>query len=359
MLTQRLFTWVVISLFSLLSVNIFAAAKFEPPEGKVLVFIGQDNGSVGGTKKYNDGYVDHMGVPAGITHYIYMVENKTNAYGYKFETGRSEGLNQDDTWGAGRMCLRCYLESETLEGTLIALAISLEFGGDRDMAAGKSDHLIEELADFLNEFNDRAFLLRIGYEFEGAWNGYNAEAYAESFRRIVKGLEAKGVTNFATVMQSASPMLRESVWESYYPGDEYVDWVGFSYWSGSVRSNIGVLKFAEKHNKPVFVAESAARKNWAAKDDGKKLWNKWFVKYFEQIEKHPQIKAISYINADWEAQEMWSVEEWSQNPFGRWGDTRLQVNDYIKAQWLKKMAEDKYVHTPEGVNKLIGFTPAE
>lgn len=341
----------------LITSQALATGKFEPPEGKVLVFIGQDNGAVGGTPKYNQGYVDTMGVPAGITHYIYMVENKTNKYGFRFKQGRSEGLNQDDTWGAGRMCLRCYLESETLKGTMIALAISLEFGGELDMASGKSDHLIEELADFLNEFNDRAFLLRIGYEFEGPWNGYDNKAYAESFRRIVNGLRAKDVTNFATVMQSASGMLSASVWESYYPGDDYVDWVGFSYWSGSVRGNMGIMEFAEKHDKPVFIAESAARKNWTPKADGQKLWNKWFVKYFKQIEKHPRIKAISYINTDWESQKMWSIEEWSTNPFGRWGDTRLEVNPVLKTNWLEKMSEERYVHSPENIHQLIGFEP--
>jgi hypothetical protein len=38
-------------------------AKYEPPEGKVLVFVGQDNASVGGQEDYSDGYVDHFGTP--------------------------------------------------------------------------------------------------------------------------------------------------------------------------------------------------------------------------------------------------------------------------------------------------------
>ncbi|MBT6054597.1 MAG: hypothetical protein HOH16_04105, partial [Planctomycetaceae bacterium] len=33
--------------------------RFVPPAGKVLVFAGQDNISVGGTEKYSDGYVDN------------------------------------------------------------------------------------------------------------------------------------------------------------------------------------------------------------------------------------------------------------------------------------------------------------
>ena len=52
--------------------------RFAPPPGKILVFAGQDNQSVGGTSKYRDGYVDNIGVPAGITHYVYFAEGWTN-----------------------------------------------------------------------------------------------------------------------------------------------------------------------------------------------------------------------------------------------------------------------------------------
>ena len=42
--------------------------RFAPPAGKVLIFAGQDNASVGGTAKYRNGYIENVGVPAGITH---------------------------------------------------------------------------------------------------------------------------------------------------------------------------------------------------------------------------------------------------------------------------------------------------
>ena len=46
--------------------------RFAPPAGKVLIFSGQDNISVGGTEKYSDGYVNNVDIPAGITHYVYF-----------------------------------------------------------------------------------------------------------------------------------------------------------------------------------------------------------------------------------------------------------------------------------------------
>ena len=71
--------------------------RFAPPAGKVLVFAGQDNASVGGTADYRDGYVDNVQVPGGITHYVYFSEGWTNGFGRTFAKGSVAGLNTE-TW---------------------------------------------------------------------------------------------------------------------------------------------------------------------------------------------------------------------------------------------------------------------
>ena len=79
------------------------AARFTPPPGKILVFAGQDNESVGGTLKHRDGYVDNVGVPAGITHYVYFAEGWTNDFNRTFATGKVDGLNSETEWASGPM----------------------------------------------------------------------------------------------------------------------------------------------------------------------------------------------------------------------------------------------------------------
>ena len=66
--------------------------RFAPPAGEVLIFAGQDNISVGGTEKYRDGYVNNVGVPAGITHYVYFSEGWTNDFGRTFAKGHCSWL---------------------------------------------------------------------------------------------------------------------------------------------------------------------------------------------------------------------------------------------------------------------------
>ena len=326
-----------------------ATARYEPPHGQVLVFIGQDNRSVGGNGAYRDGYVDHIGVPGGITHYVYFAEGATNAFSYTFETGRVDGLNTLTTWGAGPMCMRCYLESEDLQGVAVHLSISMEFNSEDSIASGEYDHLIDELAAFLREFGRFPFFIRIGYEFDGAWNGYDPEHFKRAWRRIVDGLRERGADNFATVMASSRYHVAREVWDEYWPGDDYVDWLGYSYWHFEPAENT-VLALAREKNKPVMLAEVTPRGIFLNLL-GQLIIGDWYQVLFSHIEANPDvIKALAYIDANWDEQPMWK---------GRgWGDTRVRVNEDVAKWWTQKMAQPAYLHGPRGLYEAIRFVPA-
>ena len=262
------------------------------------MFVGQDNASVGGNdssavteagqqpKVWNQGYIDAfastIGVPAGITHYIYMVENESNAFGKPFAPGINEGLNVVSNWAAGDMCMRCYLENtqNLITKPIVHLSISMEFNSEDKIAAGQSDALIKELVDFVAEFSQYPFLIRIGYEFEGSWNGYDPENFKKAFIHIVDALRAKNLQNYAAVMASASMFASIETWESYYPGDDYVDWVGYSFFNPKASDTAPALEFARMHNKPVLIAEASPVDDTMMKtDDAQMLWQEWFKRY--------------------------------------------------------------------------------
>lgn len=322
-------------------------AKFEPPHQKVLMFVGQDNEAVGGTRKWSNGYIDNIGVPAGITHYVYFTESKTNKFGYTFDEGTIDGLSKETTWGAGPMCMACYLSSDRLENTIIHLSISMEFASEAEIAAGKHEHLISELVSFLRKHQDFPFLIRIGYEFDGSWNDYEAEHFKTSWRKIVDALNDAKLSNFATVMASSRHHIARETWERYWPGDEYVDWIGYSYWHNEFGAEVAI-ELAREKGKPIFIAETTPRGFWLSKNSGPLIWGDWFKVLFDHIEAHPDIiKAVSYINANWDAQDMWTG----------WGDTRIETNPELKKHWLEKMATPHYVHGTESTYELIGFEP--
>ena len=60
-------------------------AKFEPEDGKCLVFIGQDMEAIGGIEG-KEGYVNFFGTPAGITIYTNIRPGDVS-YGYTYLTG--------------------------------------------------------------------------------------------------------------------------------------------------------------------------------------------------------------------------------------------------------------------------------
>lgn len=323
------------------------AAKFEPPAGKILVFAGQDNASVGGTEKYQDGYVDNVGVPAGITHYIYFSEGWTNNFKRTFVKGCVAGLTSETEWAAGPMCQKYYTDSKKLDPCVMHVSISMEGNREDKVADGSFDHLVAEFVDFVEDHPDHPFMIRIGYEFDGSWNDYDSENFKKAFIRIVDALRARKLTNFATVLGSSS-LVKPGQFEEYDPGGDYVDWIGYSWWGEGDNEAQPALDYARKVGKPVMIAEATARRHFFNKEKHEEVWDKWFEKFFKHIDDNKDvIRAISYINADWDSQEMWDG----------WGMTRIETAPLIKERWLKKMAEPQFINAADNPFGLIKFEP--
>ncbi|HBE98420.1 MAG TPA: hypothetical protein DDW68_14735, partial [Verrucomicrobiales bacterium] len=338
----------------LLSLFAFVVAKaqeitgrFAPPAGKVLVFAGQDNASVGGTEKYHDGYVENIGIPGGITHYVYFSEGWTNAFDRTFPIGEVAGLNKETEWASGPMHQKAYLDSPKLDPCVMHLSIAMEGNNEDKVADGSFDHLIAELVTFVKEHPDHPFLIRPGYEFDGSWNKYDPENFKKAFRRIVDALRAEKLPNFAMVFASSSDV-KPGQFEEYDPGGEYYEWVGYSWWGGDKDAQ-PALDYARKVGKPVFIAEATPRGHFFDKEDHEELWNGWFTKFFNHIDENIDVvRAVSYINADWDSQDMWDG----------WGQSKIETAPYIKKRWLEKMAEPRFINAADEPFEQIGF-PAE
>ncbi len=325
-------------------------AKFEPENDAVLVFAGQDNLSVGANAPYTQGYADVVDMPAGITHYL-GIQDASNA-GMNVPPGKHlAGVFATTDWDAGPICLQCYIDSTSLDTDNLAFHLSISFAGTGVIDAvvdGSSDYLLDELADYIADHSDIPFFLRIGYEFEADWADYSPGEFKSAFKRLVDRVRATGAENFATVMASAAPQTGFDTWVKYYPGNDYVDWLGYSYWGGAPGSNSGSLKFAKAVNKPIMVAESTPRGKEITESNGESLWDGWFSTYFKHIEDNRDyIKAMAYINANWNAQPMWANQGW--------GDSRIQNSTHVLSNWRDKMGEPLYVTGDDAVHQLIGF----
>ncbi|WP_146106917.1 glycosyl hydrolase [Polaribacter porphyrae] len=315
--------------------------KFEPNDGKVLFFIGQDLEAVGGFENYNAGYVDTFNIPAGITAYTNL---SPGDYSFSYYIKGLDGTKTKANWGAGDTCLQFYVDNPKFKNTMLSIGLSM-VNHDKNVAKGKHDNLIKELGLWIKS-TKRSVFLRIGYEFDGwDWNNYKKKYYLKAFKRIHHILKEMEVNNVAFVWQSKGTGSNQKVLEDWYPGDEYVDWCGYSYFNNP---DTEMLTFARKNNKPVFIAEACPvlkdefgnfHANLSNQKEAKLVWEKWFIPFFKTIEDNKDvIKAFSYINVEWKSQIMWATNDYFKNV-----DSRIQKSEYISKKWLEEIQKEKYL----------------
>lgn len=170
--------------------------------------------------------------------------------------------------------------------------------------------------------------LRPGYNFNGEWNGYGAETFKASFRKIAAAIDRLGADNIALTWDYA-PGAADKDYMKYYPGDDVVDWWSINIWNASDMSMPNTLDFlqdAKIHCKPVIISETTAHGCGTTKDNS---WELWFLPYFNFIKNNPVIKASCYINWEWDIIPM----------FANWGagDCRLEVAAEIASRFAAEL----------------------
>ena len=323
-------------------------AKFEPEDGKCLVFAGQELTAIGGLEEYNDGYFDHFETPAGFTMYSDLCPGDT-MFGYVLKG--LDGIFTTDDWGDSPSNMNLQLADEDFKHCALAIGLWL-VNHEGEVAQGGQDTLIDKMGDWLLGLGRRPVFLRIGYEFQGEWNHYDREDYITAYKRIKDRLDSMGVKNVAYVWQSHGWGTTQEQLESWYPGDEYVDWCGYSFFARW--NEVEMIEFAKKKGKPVFIAEASptistptVKTNGKTKEtilsnpeQAQEAWEKWFTPFFETIQ-NPEnnIKAFSYINCHWKANRMWF-----DNPTFQDVDARLQTSEDIANKWKAELADERYLH---------------
>jgi Glycosyl hydrolase family 26 len=206
--------------------------------------------------------------------------------------------------------------------------------------------------------------LRIGYEFDNPQFGYTdaPHVYVDAFRYIVdqcyalysystcrRHVEFVWHSWAATLSQSVSSSSPTALsLEDFYPGDEYVDWVGISIFSqlytnetrpkqivplGNRETVQSVCNVAQQHDKPIMIAESTPFGGIPQLDDP---WQDWFIPILQLIEQY-NIQMWSYIYCDWNAIPMWKNTGF--------GDSRLEQNATVLQLWYEQV-----LHNPRFQN---------
>ena len=120
-----------------------------------------------------------------------------------------------------------------------------------------------------------------------------------------------------------------------------------------------LVQFARLKQKPLLIAEASpqgydltamTKANISPVWDGiagqnvrrktaAEVWREWYEPFFKFIRNNRDvIRAVSYINADWDAQDLWGV------PYsnGYWGDSRVQMNPEISKLWSREVSDKAF-----------------
>lgn len=333
-------------------------ALFELEDGKVILFVGQEMEALGGLEHWNDGYMDHFERPGGFTMYT-KLRPGDEEFGFTY-TGLA-GLNSTDDWGDGPSNMSLQLADPDFDN--MALAIGFEMvNHEGAIARGQRDSLVFAFGDWLKALGNRPVFLRIGYEFSGAWNHYNREEYIAAYRYMKDKYDSMGVKNVAYVWQSHGWEEPMALLEAWYPGDDYVDWCGYSFFARGDEANM--IEFARQKGKPVFIAEATPtvgtetiKTNGQTKEtilgnqeQAEEAWEKWFTPFFKTIHENSDVvKAISYINCHWKSHRMWE-----NNPTFQYVEARLQTNEWLMKKWNKEIGSGRYLLASNDLFEKLG-----
>ena len=239
------------------------SGKFAPPTGRALLLIGLHVEDV-------DSYFDAtVTAPGGV------------AVNISLQLDGVDDLN--------------YLAEKYPKSTL-SVGVDLK-DSINDVADGKADAKIDALLDALTAY-DRPVFIRLGYGFDDPVNMYEPDVYVSAWKKFHERIQVRGDMNVALVWQSAS-LCSESLLADWYPGDEFVDWVGAGY--GECADE--VIQFGREHYKPVIIETASQGASWDA----------WFAPFFKFVAANNDVvRAVTYVND---------------------GDSNIQLNDEIVQRW--------------------------
>jgi hypothetical protein len=307
--------------------------KFVPPDGKTLLIMGQ---SVERITEYMR-HFPNQPIPGGWSAYWGITEFNGVTESYLNEVG---------------LTMNHQMLIDSFPNTVVQSALWMVGKWDVAKKAGNGDYdeVIKKYSAWAKSV-DRPIYLRIGYEFDGPHNELEPDEYVKAYIHIVDLMRSEGVRNIAFVWHSyASPPFKGYQLSDWYPGDDYVDWVGISIFGHAYGgTDFGpdceaVLQFAKQHQKPVMIAE--ANPINGIEKDNPEVWEKWFVNFLS-FTYNKNIKAISFINEDWSATGIAGIADWK--------DGRLYNNKMISDAWFLETNKEHYLKQSPELYEQLGY----
>ncbi len=310
-------------------------AKFEPPDGKVIIIVGTGWGDE------VESYAKATGhVPAGVNLF----------WGFDGNSDFLRHCDRNAPAGAAMSIVLKFVQPSYRDG-----------GNPKDpslvpeILGGKRDKPLAAMAEALKQ-TKRPIFVNLGSESNNSPFITPEESIA-AFRYIHDRWKRLGVTNVAYVWKPAGGIWRPGVglingnYQDFYPGDDYVDWIAGGYYGGdpeTAKQTGGLKQFyalsqlARLRGKPFMVAESGPFSGTAG-TGGRQTWDSWFRPFFEDV-RRCGARAVVYNN----------FALLPDDP--KWGEHRIsRMERPIQESWGREMKDAMYLGASPGLFELLGF----
>jgi hypothetical protein len=174
---------------------------------------------------------------------------------------------------------------------------------------GRFDQYVRESANSARRWG-KPVLLRFAHEMNGDWypwgrgvEGNNSYRYRAVWQRLVEIFRKRGATNVQWVWTPNVNTGGENPFRDLYPGDKWVDWVGFDGFNWALRGEWNSFteivdnsyeEMAELTSKPMIVSEVGSSETGGDKAA-------WVASALsEEITKMPRIRAVVWFNERFE-----------------------------------------------------------
>lgn len=219
------------------------------------------------------------------------------------------GLSTPTDYGSGVEYADGVL-NDLFSGYNVAVQLGLWLGGTKGCMKvndGSWDGRIAQLIKYLSSASTQKVFLRLGYEFDNPWFYYDdPNEYVKAYRKIVDAIRSSPCKHKVEVVWHSWAAPRHFPLADFFPGDNYVDWVGVSIfqqlypwaqrqdstWAGGTLEDVeAVLEFAKLHQKPTMIAESSPyggidmKSNETIAYGLQDPWDRWFQPVIDLIDK--------------------------------------------------------------------------
>jgi hypothetical protein len=219
------------------------------------------------------------------------------------------------------------------------------------IVAGAHDAYIDRWADGAREFG-RTMIVSFANEMNGSWfpwsgvlyggdkpapgGGFQGpETFKAAWRHVVDRVRARGAMNVKWALHLMDFSMPNDKWNlaaQYYPGAEYVDWLGFSLYGAQFPSDGDYPTFVSCFDwpyteltrldptKPIMLCEWGVGEFPAKGDKGE--WIRGAFRTMADTAKYPHLKAAVYWHERWQ-NSAGEADESSRENAGKYSDLRV------------------------------------